>query len=51
MKTDTQRDTLLGADRATLGDVRRDFTEAADLTTGPATPCGRGYPPDTPDCG
>lgn len=42
MKTDKQRDTLLGADRATLGEARRDFTDAPDLTAWLATPGGRG---------
>ena len=45
MKTDKQRDTLPGADRATLGEARRDFADAADLTAWLATPCGRGYHP------
>ncbi len=42
MKTDKQRDTLLGADRATLGEACRDFANAADLTAWLATPGGRG---------
>ncbi len=38
MKTDKQRETLLGADQATLGEARHDFANAADLTAWRATP-------------
>jgi hypothetical protein len=32
-------------DLATLGEARRDFADAADLTAWLATPCGRRYQP------